>query len=238
MAGGILIGNDLVDLEHPRLAERPRTDRFIHRVFTHGERARIHAADDVVRELWTAWAAKEAAYKVVSKERGRRPVFRHAAFETRADGGGRPRGLVSFEGRDYPFEVTTGGGWLHVVAYPSGFRTGARIERGTEKRTDATVESACPPGSECFDAFLRDQFSARERASVRGYPSALARLGARSAVAQRLGVDEVRVELVCGPSTEGRTPPRVLLDGEPCGVDVSLSHHGLWVAWAFAAQTH
>ena len=58
------------------------------------------------------------------------------------------------------------------------------------------------------------------------------RLGARAALSTALGVEEGRLEIVCAPGATGRRPPRVLLDGSPAAADVSLSHHGNWIAWA------
>jgi hypothetical protein len=45
-------------------------------------------------------------------------------------------------------------------------------------------------------------------------------------------VDEQRVQVVSSEGPKGRVPPEVLLDGGPAGADVSLSHHGRWLAWA------
>ena len=67
--------------------------------------------------------------------------------------------------------------------------------------------------------------------------SALVRLGARAALARALGVEESRLQVVCGAGPAGRVPPEVLLDGDAAPADVSLSHHGRWLAWGIRLAT-
>ena len=83
------MGVDVVDLTDPRTRDRSGDSRFLDRVFAPGERARIRAAADPSREVWVLWAAKEAAFKVVSKLQGEIPVFHHAAYQV-SDEPGRP----------------------------------------------------------------------------------------------------------------------------------------------------
>jgi phosphopantetheine--protein transferase-like protein len=74
------IGNDVVDLAEPGVAGKEHDRRFMDRVFTLEERARILDAAAPTIALWKTWAAKETAYKVASKIR-EGLVFRHRAFE-------------------------------------------------------------------------------------------------------------------------------------------------------------
>ena len=62
-----VVGNDVVDLDQPRCAGKAEDTRFVDRVFTAFERERIVEAPDPDRALWRRWAAKESAYKVVTK---------------------------------------------------------------------------------------------------------------------------------------------------------------------------
>ena len=71
----------MLDLEHPRCGDRPHGDRLLARILAPGEEGWLEDGGPpelrAVR-LWTLWAAKEAAFKVLSKlGRGRR-VFRPA----------------------------------------------------------------------------------------------------------------------------------------------------------------
>ena len=85
-------------------------------------------------------------------------------------------------------------------------------------------------------AELQPRFTPHEADAVHSFPPAMARVLARPALAQALGADEGDVEIVCEPGVTGRRPPRVLVAGRPAPCDVSLSHHGSWVAWALLAQ--
>lgn len=62
------VGNDVVDLKHPENRGKSKDDRFIGRVFTEQERDRIATAACPDKILWALWAAKEAAFKVISRD--------------------------------------------------------------------------------------------------------------------------------------------------------------------------
>lgn len=78
------VGNDVVDLDDPDNARSHGNPRFAARVCTPSERALLAAARDSKTLLWTLFAAKEAAYKVVAKL-GPAPGFAHRRFEVAAD---------------------------------------------------------------------------------------------------------------------------------------------------------
>jgi len=62
------VGNDIVDLKEPDNCGKSGDERFIRRVFTPEERDRIVGAACPDQLLWAFWAAKEAAYKAVSRD--------------------------------------------------------------------------------------------------------------------------------------------------------------------------
>ncbi len=93
-----LVGNDIVDL---RKAESAPSSRFIHRVFSEKERARISATSKPVHLIWKYWAAKEAAFKVVRKISSS-VIFAHSKFEVSDS---------KFKVSDNKLEVN---GWGHV----------------------------------------------------------------------------------------------------------------------------
>lgn len=62
-----LVGNDVVDLHDPQIQSHHQRDRFVRRVCTPDEVARVAAAADPKSELWALFAAKEAAFKALSK---------------------------------------------------------------------------------------------------------------------------------------------------------------------------
>lgn len=226
----VAVGNDVVDLLDPRTHGKHLDTRFIARVLADAERHRLAEARDPSLELWAFWAAKEAAYKVVSKLLGAPPIFAHAAFRaswlrTEAD---RWSGSVSYEHAPFPVLVARHETMVHAVA-TSGADPG-------EARVGAEALAAPRTSWEARLAELLPTFTPREAGAVHSFPSAAVRLRARRTLAEVLGVGESALEIVCDPGVTGRRPPRVLMDGQPAPADVSLSHHGAWIGWAVLPQ--
>ena len=211
------VGNDVIDLQDPRVADKLLDDRFLERVLDPRERMDVAAADHPHVALWRCWAAKEAVYKVVSKLRGEPPVFAHRSFVLLD-------GHVEYEGARYEVRFESSERVLHGLAC-------AGAVPGAVAAEHHLLDEAGSP----WDASLEDLLSrltAREADAVHSRHSAAVRIGARGTLASALGVEARRIEIVCAPGVTGRRPPRVLLDGSPAPADVSLSHHGEWIAWA------
>jgi len=216
--------------------------RFLDRVFHPREASHILGATDPDRALWIMWTAKEAAYKVFSKILSEKPVFGHARFvvrltahPNRPGSGFSISGSVSFEDHTVPFRCAADEQRIHTIAWsganPDGDPPDFEIATG-----EAHVAGRVSDGIDAhrpFDLLLTERFTARERSSIHSAPSAYVRLFARAALAEALDVDEKRLEVVCGDQPTGRTPPRLYLDGRESPLDVSLSHHGARVGWAY-----
>jgi phosphopantetheine--protein transferase-like protein len=228
------VGNDVVDLRDRRCPGKAEDERFIKRVFTEAEAESIRSARDPDARLWLFWAAKEAGYKVISKLTGTPPVFRHDAFRVRLTHVGDPesdaRGTVHYRGTEVPFLAERAPDRVHAVAWhvsdrgpPGPLRRKVRpFRRPTERESPDWRRS------------LRDRFTDREWASIHSPASALVRLAARRAACQVLGVEESALEIVCDDGPPGRMPPRIMVRGEPGEHDLSISHHGRFLAWALA----
>jgi phosphopantetheine--protein transferase-like protein len=240
----VFVGNDVVDLANPRTRGRASDARFMARVFTDDEQDAIRATGGSDVELWSRWAAKEAAFKSISKVIGAQPAFLHRAFQVRwshttdasdevvsragLQGVVVRVGAVEHADRVSHVSVRLRPGAVDGVAVckPSGGADGDLVYRRVERLLD--------PAS-CWSGTLEElmpRFTEREAEAVRTLESAAVRLGARADVARMLGVTERRVEIVCAPGPSSRRPPRVLLDGCGAAVDLSLSHDGGWIAWA------
>ncbi len=251
----LLVGNDIIDLRDPRCAGKSRHLRFVSRVFHSAEASRILSAADADGALWLHWAAKEAAYKVVSKLLGEPPVFEHRAFVVNAGPAPAPAshptgptglgagfdasGSVSYRNVKIPYRAAIDAGRIHALAWsgedPDGPVPDIGISTGEARvRGPGSDKPGPEDASDAFRVFLKERFTVRERRSIHSPQSAHVRLMARAAIADTLRMDERRLEVICGNAPTGRTPPRVLLDGLPGPVDVSLSHHGQRVAWAYA----
>jgi hypothetical protein len=213
----LAVGNDVVDLHDPRVVGKARDSRFLARVLDEIEASTVAAAPDPDLALWEHWAAKEAAYKVASKLLGAPPVFEHRAFGVRDD-------HVEYRGDSYPVRLDATTDFLHVVALPpSG--TG-RVLREAHLLDSSGARWHAP-----VDALLA-AMTDPEAEAVHSLASAAVRVGARFALSVAMAVEESRLQIVCEPGATGRRPPRVLLDGSDAPADVSLSHHGAWIAWA------
>ena len=251
MSDRLLVGNDIVDLRDRRCPGKSRHLRFVARVFHPVEASRILSAADADGTLWVHWAAKEAAYKVVSKCLGAPPVFEHSAFRasierapdsTATDQTGfNTVGSVVYQDLRIPFRAAWNADRIHALAWsgedPMQPSPSIEISTGEAHVQGALDSDNASTGNSQYDLLLKERFTARERRSIHSPRSAHVRLMARSAMSERLGIDERRLEIVCGDAATGRIPPRVFRDGRPDGVDVSMSHHGHRVAWAFAGES-
>jgi phosphopantetheinyl transferase len=235
----LFVGNDIVDLTDPRCQGKSGSARFLARIFATEEAAAIRESEAPDETLWLLWAAKEAAFKVVSKFEAGPPPFVHAAFVVSLSGTTPDRavGHVRYEQRTIPFLVDRWTGALHAVAWWPGrdrdFDPPSHLRWGRARLRDALGSS----GAVELEALRLEHFTERERPAVHSVASAAVRIAARDDVARVLGIPARGLEIVCEGGPTGRTPPRLFRDGERAPADVSLSHHGHWVAWAAGVTT-
>ena len=200
-----MVGNDVVDLTCRETDPfRPR-ERFDARVCAAPERAAIASSPDPARERWSHWAAKEAAYKLLRK-RDASTIFSPVRFEVELEAprpDGVRNGRVRHGAHVMALEIVTTGGAVHAVAtWPDA--SAEPLAVGLE-RLDAGDEDAVTPATQ----------------------SAAVRRLALSRLAEQLAVAPGRLSIV-----KRDRIPELLLDGAPCGADLSLSHHGSVVAFA------
>jgi len=221
------IGNDIVDLAEPGVAGKEQDRRFMDRVFTPEERARILASATPTIALWKTWAAKEAAYKIACKLR-ERVVFAHRAFEVEP---GIPNTLghwaqVRFDGLDIRVSWETARDYIHCVGQlvrRDDVRTPVAISRGPRRVLAGILH---------HDQLLGGVLTRAEQASVHSGASERARLLARRLMDRW---DLQGAEIVRLWRAWGWSPPLVSHGGQPvAGFDVSLSHDGRFVAAVLA----
>lgn len=134
------LGNDVVDLTGPRTRGKAQDARFLARVCTPAERARIVAAPPQERDrlLWQVWSAKEAAFKVARKRLGR-PAFSPARFETSFASAGE--GEVRFRGWAVPVAWQVSADFVHCLGAwprrPSGILSAVRAVERAEEPSEA-----------------------------------------------------------------------------------------------------
>lgn len=229
------VGNDIVDLKEPDNCGKSGDDRFLGRVFTPEERDRIVGAACPDKLLWAFWAAKEAAYKAVSRDNPsicstpRRycvvmddQVVDHT-FSDVEDVTGR----IALDGQD--------AGKAIDAATGSEGRLAGRVitPRGAAALwiivTDDYVHALAATGDGDLATLVYrvDRIDAEKEA---GGASAFVRGQLLLEIALRLKcpIDD----LVIRKEPLDRGAPSVFLQGRPLAAEISLSHDGRFTAFA------
>lgn len=241
------IGNDVMDLLDPRCQGRRKDDRLLGRILLPEERIWV---DEVASEsawavrLWALWAAKESAFKVYCKLVGD-GAFRPRSFLCRLEAEAQPddpsitriRGEV--EAADAGLSVTIEGSsnqsYVHVVGWAG---SGSRPR---QSRMESGLEEVGLGDSHTALATLRDRFTPEEWEGIHSLRSAHARLLARERVRSLLGLGagadggniSGQVEIRTTGDRPGKLAPQIWFRGSRIrDLDLSLSHHGRFVAWA------
>jgi len=211
-----MIGNDVVDLGDPETRAWVRHPRFDARVFSDSERALIAASADADRMRWVLWAAKESAYKVARKEEPR-TVFAPSRFVVSLDRDGRA--TVHVDARRFDVDVVAGGDHVHAVARSAGMVP------------DEGCVAVAAIGS---DVQLDRATSSRDSVPAGAWlPGAAARCLAIVTLARLAGVAPQDLAI----HRDGRIP-MLYFHGRRSQADLSLSHHGRFVAFACAVPSH
>ncbi len=217
----MLVGNDIVDLHDPWSQADRIHGRFDSRAFTSAERARIRGSRSAHQLRWSLWAAKESAFKVARKLDGEVRFF--------------PRKFVVRMLEDARAEVSHGVGrfnvwferadeWLHALAVPvADLATGSRSEVHDGSAGEPPMGARARVGRVEIDG-----------SAGRGdRPSIRVRELARTAVGSLMNISPAEIDIV----TQGGIPTLRRQD-ERLPVDLSLSHHGRFVACAWAMDGH
>ena len=201
-----MIGNDIVDLCDPDADFATFSARFDQRVFAPSERSRIAMSEDPEICRWRMWSAKEAAYKAARKA-DPTVIFSPKRFEVRfleTDSPGAEIRLGSTNPSRIEVQFFSEGSSVHAVALSPGWKH-ARVVHGCERISTHSLGTASSSGSG----------SAARRLAL-----------ARLARALEFRRDQLEIR------REDRIP--VLFEnGRRVAGNLSLSHHGEWVAFAF-----
>ncbi|MCX5834186.1 MAG: 4'-phosphopantetheinyl transferase superfamily protein [Deltaproteobacteria bacterium] len=204
-----------MDLSEPRNRGKSRDLRFKQRVFTPSERDEIAGSENPDRELWTLWAAKETAYKVLSKSSpslSSAPGLFAVTFSPPSPSAPRS-------------EVIRG-----TVACPFG-RVAVRICRTDEYVHCVGAEENADLLESIIGQVIR-LVSAKD-ASPLPDESRLTRDAAVQGLSAHLGLKAEEIEIRRIKKDRGLGPPVVCVRGEKTTIDISLSHDGSFGAFAF-----
>jgi hypothetical protein len=228
------VGNDIVDLKEPENCGKSGDERFIRRVFTPEERDRIVGAACPDQLLWAFWAAKEAAYKAVSRD------------DSSICSTPRRYSVVLDDGSAYyPFNDdgdSTGGSPLDRQ------KTGKDSEDPEEQKGRLVGRVITPGGAAALWIMVTKEYVHalattggsdlgtliqrvdRVDAGEAGGPSAFVRGKLLHEIALRLKcpIDD----LVIRKEPLDRGAPCAFLRGRPLAAEISLSHDGRFTAFA------
>ncbi|MCK9230872.1 MAG: 4'-phosphopantetheinyl transferase superfamily protein [Syntrophales bacterium] len=208
-----LVGNDIVDLNAPHAGHRHHDARFMKRVFTDEEARRISASADPHRHLWSLWAAKETAYKIMVKVIPDIPAW-PGRYETFLAGPmsepGFLEGVVRSLRGSVVVRVYSGDGHVHCI--------------GTSGR------------KESLDEILHGTGQVLSGRGGTAAASATARRLIIEELSHESGISSRRMCIVRPGGSRGLLHPLLLIDGKPSAVDISISHDGLFTAYARAGR--
>jgi phosphopantetheinyl transferase (holo-ACP synthase) len=221
------VGNDLVDLTDLEAKPGQFHRRFDQRVFGPSERAFIDASSDPNRARWALWTQKESAYKALKKtDREVRFIPRQFTAQLNRD----QSGTVQFRQYHLRTATMTAPAWVHSVAiytspasvWSSGEPLYVEIDSHGGYRLRIPGEIAVAR------AAIRPLSEGVPQESSHLY----ARAVAREIAAAILGVDAQNIVI----ETRDRIP-WISVNGEDRGVEISLSHHGGFVAATCAVSS-
>lgn len=209
------VGNDIVDLTSSDSREKSRDIRFINRVFTHGEKERITNSANPDGMLWALWAGKEASYKAISK--------------SHPDVSSSPRTYEASLEEDMP-EGTRNFSISGVVETPHGpvpvriFQTHDSIHCiATTGSSDAIESVVCGV-----------QRIGGDPKSPQHSESHAVREAAKKHLSSHFNLNPAEIEIRRPKGTRGLEAPIVYVKNRRAVVDISLSHDGELVAYAFS----
>ena len=211
------VGNDIVDLTTSYAREKISDTRFIERVLTATERRCLDChSETAVLLLWSFWAAKETAYKVIRKQYSdvssaprRYDVRLDHIPDITASGTPGVGGVVETPHTPVFIRMTARHNFIHCIGVSEEPAFLDSIVAGTGTVTD----TVSPHG---------DSRTARE----------LVRHRLSSVLNQDLSV----IDIIRTKDIQGLTPPAVFIGGERSPIDLSLSHDGYFVAYAFSRR--
>lgn len=211
------IGNDIVDLKTPEAMGKSADIRFVRRVLNASEQRLVFASDHPDLFLWALWAAKEAAFKAVSKaypdvsSAPRRYLVAMDSKKIRDFVKGRvmtPCGSVRIK-------IDFHKNYVHCIAVLGAAENLEFIDYHIEE-ADANAPT------EAGSVSKKESFTVR-RLAIKNIAKSL-----------RMNAQDIRI---IRHQTGNKThPPVVYVNGKRQGIALSLSHDGRFAACAFFMQ--
>jgi hypothetical protein len=203
------VGNDIIDLAAPQA--QGKTLRHMQKILTHDEIQAVLKSSDPHSFLWMFWAAKESAFKVLSKSfsgmsfspKQYSVVIDHATH----------RGSVISSFGSVSLLLQTNRDWIHCISTTDDSVFFNSVKSGVET-TDLSL-------------FKDDCISPDVESNA-------VRLAARKKLAECLNVAPDVIDIARAADHHGKLqPPTVRINGVATDIDISLSHDGRFMAYCF-----
>jgi len=211
------VGNDIVDLKTPEAMGKAADIRFVHRVLNPHEQRLVFNSGHPDTLLWALWAAKECAYKAVSKSAPdvssaprRYPVILDLEKIINSATGivMTPHGIV-------PVKIFFNEEYVHCIGIDGPSNSLKSIVYGMDKISPEKIPEA-------------DSISEKE--------SLTARKLAKKHIASCLQIKEQDIQIIRQKNHSGIYPPMIYAKGKMKNMEISLSHDGRFAAYAFWAD--
>lgn len=230
----LLLGNDIVDLNEAGITGKFYSARFVERVFSREEKSAISLSENPDLTLWMFWAAKETAYKIISKITGP-PVFSYKKFKTtfrKKILKSKSKFEVVYDARQFQIELATNINYIHAVGAHANTSElpNYLLSEKVHQVTHSELKDWQNPNS------WSEHFTKEELVSIHHAESALVRFHCKKLVAKELKVAPSRLQIIRPSKARMPQPPFLLLDNKQTEIDISLSHHGLWLGFCFSIK--
>ena len=212
------VGNDIVDLESPFANGKSKDKRFINRVLTTKEQEIVQGKqfDDYL--LWSHWAAKESAFKVVSK--------------IKPDVSSSPKKYEVYFDKVKQFSIQKGVVYtpvkkIHVCVHRNMIYGNKWIHCvGSSRQID--LETAIFYREEQIDHLFDYNFAHASKKE-----SSYVRKIAGKKISQILSESSENIEFKKNVQPGKHSYPEVFIKNRKTNIDISFSHDGKFVAYAF-----
>ncbi len=228
----LLVGNDIVDLNLPGTLAKSQDARFLDRVFSVEEQQVIRSSPAPDRTLWALWSAKETAYKIISKIDSP-PVFSHRKFACRPGevgvGGKACDITVTYQSREIHTAVTLDKHYVYAQGQLAHSGTGGKRLEHRIRKLSGRENEQCRNKS-----WVNNNFTQEELQNIRHPESLMVRYYCKLQLSQLSGAPSNCWQIIRRTSGGKTQPPFLLLNGQRVDADVSLTHHGVWLAWVLS----
>ena len=206
-----------MDLSDPQARGKSRDTRFIDRVFSEDERQQILNCSEPDFLLWSLWAGKETAYKAVRKSYSEAiSVPRRYGVKLNDPDDGIIRkvpfisGIVETPYDPVSIRIFINEDYVHCIGITGELEAINSATRGVHKTSQGNGFH-----------FSTDS------------PSLKVRQLAKKAISSYLDQDIENIDIRRFRGSCGLGPPTVFIKGKAEMVDISLSHDGNFIAYAF-----